>query len=160
MAEWLLNFGRNSTRRLTAAKTRDRFNTHSGKNNKAAAEFSGEETMSFENLLSHLSASRSARRAALRRHDLTLAACRRQCRSDGRSGTRSPATTKRSHKGVQVDVHYLENEAFKAKLPTMLQSTESAPTSSIAGPAASCEAQIKAGFLQDITADAGRGRTR
>src|ERR1700679_3719684 len=28
------------------------------------------------------------------------------------------------NKGVKVDVQYLENEAFKAKLPTLLQSEE------------------------------------
>ena len=32
-----------------------------------------------------------------------------------------------SHKGVNVQFKYLENEAFKAKLPTMLQSAESRP---------------------------------
>ena len=40
------------------------------------------------------------------------------------------------HKGVKVEFKYLENEAFKAKLPTMLQSNDSRPTCSTAGPAA------------------------
>ncbi len=31
------------------------------------------------------------------------------------------------HKGVKVEFKYLENEAFKAKLPTMLQADESPP---------------------------------
>ncbi len=40
------------------------------------------------------------------------------------------------HPGVKVEVKYLENEAFKAKLPTMLQSDDSARTCSTAGAAA------------------------
>ena len=32
-----------------------------------------------------------------------------------------------AHKGVTVKFKYLENEAFKAKLPTMLQSEDSRP---------------------------------
>ena len=32
-----------------------------------------------------------------------------------------------AHKGVNVQFKYLENEAFKAKLPTMLQSADSRP---------------------------------
>ena len=38
--------------------------------------------------------------------------------------------------GVKVEFKYLENEAFKAKLPTMLQSDDSRPTCSTAGAAA------------------------
>ena len=37
------------------------------------------------------------------------------------------------HKGVKVQFKYLENEAFKAKLPTMLQADELRPTFSTAG---------------------------
>ena len=40
------------------------------------------------------------------------------------------------HKGVKVEFKYLENEAFKAKLPTMLQSDDRGPTCSTAGAAA------------------------
>ena len=32
------------------------------------------------------------------------------------------------NKGVKVDIQYLENEAFKAKLPTLLQSEEDRPS--------------------------------
>jgi raffinose/stachyose/melibiose transport system substrate-binding protein len=32
-----------------------------------------------------------------------------------------------AHPGVKVEFKYLENEAFKAKLPTMLQSADSRP---------------------------------
>ena len=58
-----------------------------------------------------------------------------------------------AHKGVKVEFKYLENEAFKAKLPTMLQSGDSAPTCSTAGRGGVMQAQDKAGFLKDITAD-------
>ncbi len=47
------------------------------------------------------------------------------------------------HKGVNVQFKYLENEAFKAKLPTMLQSNDSGPSCSTAGPAASCRRRTR-----------------
>ena len=40
---------------------------------------------------------------------------------------RIAADYKASHKGTKVEFKYLENEAFKAKLPTMLQSEDSRP---------------------------------
>ncbi len=40
------------------------------------------------------------------------------------------------HPGVKVQFKYLENEAFKAKLPTMLQSDDSRQVCSTAGAAA------------------------
>ena len=51
-----------------------------------------------------------------------------------------------AHQGVKVQFKYLENEAFKAKLPTMLQSDDSARTCSTAGPAASCRRRTRPGF--------------
>ena len=56
-------------------------------------------------------------------------------------------------KGVKVEFKYLENEAFKAKLPTMLQSERSVPTSFYSWAGGVMQAQDKAGFLKDITAD-------
>lgn len=58
-----------------------------------------------------------------------------------------------SHKGVKVQFKYLENEAFKAKLPTMLQSEDSRPSLFYSWGGGVMEAQAKAGFLKDVTAD-------
>ena len=58
-----------------------------------------------------------------------------------------------SHKGTKVEFKYLENEAFKAKLPTMLQSEDSHPSAFYSWGGGVMEEQIKAGFLKDITAD-------
>ena len=58
-----------------------------------------------------------------------------------------------SHKGTKVEFKYLENEAFKAKLPTMLQSEDSRPSMFYSWGGGVMEAQVKAGFLKDITAD-------
>ena len=57
------------------------------------------------------------------------------------------------HKGVKVEFKYLENEAFKAKLPTMLQSDDSRPSLFYSWGGGVMEAQAKAGFLKDLTAD-------
>jgi raffinose/stachyose/melibiose transport system substrate-binding protein len=57
------------------------------------------------------------------------------------------------NKGVKVDVQYLENEAFKAKLPTLLQSQER-PSIIYSWGGGVMRAQAKAGFLEDITAEA------
>ena len=57
------------------------------------------------------------------------------------------------HKGVKVEFKYLENEAFKAKLPTMLQSDDSRPDLFYSWSGGVMQAQDKAGFLKDITAD-------
>jgi raffinose/stachyose/melibiose transport system substrate-binding protein len=57
------------------------------------------------------------------------------------------------NKGVKVDIQYLENEAFKAKLPTLLQSDER-PSVIYSWGGGVMRAQAKAGFLEDITAEA------
>ena len=57
------------------------------------------------------------------------------------------------HKGVKVEFKYLENEAFKAKLPTMLQSDESRPDLIYSWAGGVMQAQDKAGFLKDVGAD-------
>jgi raffinose/stachyose/melibiose transport system substrate-binding protein len=57
------------------------------------------------------------------------------------------------HKGVKVQFKYLENEAFKAKLPTMLQSADSRPDLFYSWAGGVMKAQDKAGFLKDITKD-------
>ena len=58
-----------------------------------------------------------------------------------------------AHPGVNVQFKYLENEAFKAKLPTMLQSDDSRPDIFYSWGGGVMQAQDKAGFLKDITAD-------
>ena len=58
-----------------------------------------------------------------------------------------------AHKGVTVKFQYLENEAFKAKLPTMLQSEDSRPALFYSWGGGVMDAQVKAGFLKDIKAD-------
>jgi raffinose/stachyose/melibiose transport system substrate-binding protein len=58
-----------------------------------------------------------------------------------------------AHPGVNVQVKYLENEAFKAKLPTMLQSEDSRPDLFYSWGGGVMQAQDKAGFLKDITKD-------
>ena len=58
-----------------------------------------------------------------------------------------------AHKGVTVQFKYLENEAFKAKLPTMLQSPDARPALFYSWGGGVMDAQYKAGFLKDVTAD-------
>jgi len=58
-----------------------------------------------------------------------------------------------AHPGVKVEFKYLENEAFKAKLPTMLQSDDSRPELFYSWGGGVMQAQDKAGFLKDITKD-------
>ncbi|HEY1780545.1 MAG TPA: extracellular solute-binding protein [Roseiarcus sp.] len=58
-----------------------------------------------------------------------------------------------AHPGVKVEFKYLENEAFKAKLPTMLQADESRPDLFYSWGGGVMQAQDKAGFLKDITKD-------
>jgi raffinose/stachyose/melibiose transport system substrate-binding protein len=58
-----------------------------------------------------------------------------------------------AHKGVKVEFKYLENEAFKAKLPTMLQSEESRPAAFYSWGGGVMDAQAKGGFLKDIKGD-------
>jgi raffinose/stachyose/melibiose transport system substrate-binding protein len=60
------------------------------------------------------------------------------------------------HPGVKVQFKYLENEAFKAKLPTMLQSNDR-PDLFYSWAGGVMQAQDKAGFLKDITTDVAAG---
>jgi raffinose/stachyose/melibiose transport system substrate-binding protein len=57
------------------------------------------------------------------------------------------------HKGVKVEFKYLENEAFKAKLPTMLQSDDSRPSLFYSWGGGVMQAQDKAGLLKDLTGE-------
>jgi raffinose/stachyose/melibiose transport system substrate-binding protein len=59
------------------------------------------------------------------------------------------------HKGVHVQFKYLENEALKAKLPTMLQSPDSRPELFYSWAGGVMQAQQRAGFLKDLTGDVG-----
>ena len=54
------------------------------------------------------------------------------------------------HPGVDVDVQYLENEAYKAKLPTLLQSDEK-PNVIYSWSGGVMRAQNEAGYLADVT---------
>ncbi len=67
----------------------------------------------------------------------------------------SAADYNASHKGVKVQFKYLENEAIKAKLPTMLQSQDSRPDAFYSWGGGVLDAQTKAGFLKDIKGEVG-----
>src|SRR5579862_6585239 len=54
--------------------------------------------------------------------------------------------------GVKVDLQYLENEALKAKLPTLLQSDDR-PNLFHSWGGGVMQAQVKAGLVGDITAE-------
>ncbi len=58
-----------------------------------------------------------------------------------------------AHPGVKVDLKSLENEAFKAKLPTMLQADELRPDLFYSWGGGVMQAQDKAGFLKDVSKD-------
>jgi len=57
----------------------------------------------------------------------------------------------KAHPGVKVVVEYLENEAFKAKLPTLLQSNDK-PNIIYSWAGGVMKAQIEAGYIEDISA--------
>jgi raffinose/stachyose/melibiose transport system substrate-binding protein len=56
----------------------------------------------------------------------------------------------KTHPGVTVTVEYLENEAYKAKLPTLLQS-EDKPDIIYSWGGGVMRAQVEAGFIEDIS---------
>src|SRR5580692_8177685 len=62
----------------------------------------------------------------------------------------------KAHPGVKVQFNYLENEAFKAKLPTFLQSKDRPSAFHSWGGGVMYE-QVGSGICQDITAAAGEG---
>jgi raffinose/stachyose/melibiose transport system substrate-binding protein len=55
-----------------------------------------------------------------------------------------------SHPGVKIEMQFLENEAYKAKLPTMLQSKDR-PNIIYSWAGGVLKTQIEAGVLEDIT---------
>ena len=55
-----------------------------------------------------------------------------------------------SHPGVKVEMRFLENEAYKAKLPTILQSKDR-PNIIYSWAGGVLKTQIEAGVLEDIT---------
>ena len=63
------------------------------------------------------------------------------------------ADYEKEHPGVKVQFKYLENEAFKAKLPTMLQSDDFRPSLFYSWGGGVMQAQDKAGFLKDLTGE-------
>ena len=56
----------------------------------------------------------------------------------------------KAHPGVKVEVQFMENEAFKAKLPTLLQSKDR-PDIIYSWAGGVMQAQADAGYLQDIS---------
>ncbi len=62
----------------------------------------------------------------------------------------------KAHPGVKVQFDYLENEAFKAKLPTLLQSKDRPSLFHSWGGGVMIE-QINAGVVQDITGEIAEG---
>jgi len=58
------------------------------------------------------------------------------------------------HPGVKVEMQFLENEAYKAKLPTILQSRDR-PHIIYSWAGGVLKAQVDAGVLEDITASVG-----
>jgi raffinose/stachyose/melibiose transport system substrate-binding protein len=58
------------------------------------------------------------------------------------------------HPGVKVEMQFLENEAYKAKLPTILQSKDK-PHILYSWAGGVLKAQIEAGVLEDITSPVG-----
>src|ERR1700719_1321502 len=61
-----------------------------------------------------------------------------------------------AHPSVKVEVDYLENEAFKAKLPTLLQSKDRPSAFHSWGGGVMYE-QVSSGICQDITKAASEG---
>ena len=55
-----------------------------------------------------------------------------------------------AHPGVKIEMQFLENEAYKAKLPTILQSKDR-PNIIYSWAGGVLKAQIEAGVLEDIT---------
>jgi len=62
----------------------------------------------------------------------------------------------KAHPGVKIQFNYLENEAFKAKLPTLLQSKDRPSAFHSWGGGVMYE-QVESGICQDITAAASEG---
>ncbi len=58
----------------------------------------------------------------------------------------------KTHPGVKVVVDYMENEAYKAKLPTLLQSDDR-PDIIYSWAGGVMRAQIEAGYIKDISAE-------
>src|ERR1700746_4080535 len=59
-------------------------------------------------------------------------------------------TYEKSHPGVKIEFDFLENEAFKAKLPTLLQSKDKPSVFHSWGGGVMVE-QVSSGVCQDIT---------
>ncbi len=55
-----------------------------------------------------------------------------------------------AHPGVKIEMQFLENEAYKAKLPTILQSKDR-PHIIYSWAGGVLKAQVEAGVLEDIT---------
>jgi raffinose/stachyose/melibiose transport system substrate-binding protein len=66
------------------------------------------------------------------------------------------AKFEKAHPGVKVETQFLENEAYKAKLPTLLQSSDP-PHIFYSWAGGVLHAQVDSGVLQDVTADMAKG---
>ncbi len=62
------------------------------------------------------------------------------------------ANFEKSHPGVKVELQYIENEAYKAKLTTVLQSRDK-PAMFYSWAGGVLQAQVAAGIVKDITAE-------
>jgi len=60
-----------------------------------------------------------------------------------------------AHPGVKIETQFLENEAYKAKLPTLLQSSDP-PHIFYSWAGGVLHAQVDSGVLKDITAEMGK----
>ncbi len=61
-----------------------------------------------------------------------------------------------THPGVKIETQFLENEAYKAKLPTLLQSSDP-PHIFYSWAGGVLHAQVDSGVLKDITGEMGKG---
>src|SRR5580700_2061762 len=65
------------------------------------------------------------------------------------------AKFEKAHPGVKVETQFLENEAYKAKLPTLLQSSDP-PDIFYSWAGGVLHAQVDSGVLRDITSEMGK----
>src|SRR5580700_4950049 len=66
------------------------------------------------------------------------------------------AKYEQAHPGVKIATQFLENEAYKAKLPTLLQSADP-PDIFYSWAGGVLHAQVDSGVLRDITSEMGKG---
>src|SRR5271166_3333675 len=141
---------RNGLASLTQSATRETFNLYFGQK---AEDYSLEETMSLSRFAF---AAALATLAAPAFADTNITVLHvSENKAQVAVWDKAAADYNAQQKGVNVQFKYLENEAFKAKLPTMLQSQDSRPELFYSWAGGVMQAQNRAGFLKDLTADVG-----